>query len=53
MKWRRQVIQKEDMSSVGRILLVKCEWKRQFGKTGHRCRIKVKEEEYMNAAFLG
>lgn len=52
MKRLRHVIQKEDLGSAHRILLVKCEGKRQFGRTGYRCRIKVKKKDYIYT-FLG
>lgn len=46
MKWLRLVPQKEDLSSVRTVLLVKCDGKRQFGRTGHRCRIKIKKSTH-------
>ena len=46
MKWLRLVPQKEDLSSVRRILLMKCEGKRQFGRTGRRCRVKIKKSTH-------
>jgi len=53
MKWLRHVVQKEDLSGVRRILLVKCEGKRQFGRTERRCRIKLKKRVHISRIFFG